>query len=66
MEFSTTYISTIVMLLALLFKTAGLNIGNEQITTAIEVIAALCAATKILYERFKKGGINIFGGRTNA
>ena len=66
MQFSTTYLSTIVMFLAFLAKVMGVEVGSEQLTTTVEVIVAFVAGVWILIERFKKGGITAFGTKINA
>jgi len=66
MQFSTTYLSTIVMFLVFLAKVIGVEVGSAELTTTVEVIVSFVAGVWIMIERFKKGGISIFGARINA
>lgn len=61
MQISTTYLSVIVMLVGEFLKWTGVEVGSEAITTTLITLIQFGAAIKILIERFKKGGVSIFG-----
>lgn len=60
-NYSLTYTGVIVFILVELFKFTGINVGNEAIVITITTLIQFVAAIVIIIERFKKGGINIFG-----
>ena len=65
MNYSLTYTSVIVLVLGEVLKIAGVEVGNETLTTTILTLVQIGGAITILIERFKKGGINAFGGKIN-
>lgn len=66
MNYSTQYISVIVLVLAELLKWSGLEVGNEALTTTTLTLCQVAGALWILKERVSKGGINWLGIKKNA
>ncbi len=62
-NFSLTYTSVIVLVIGEILKVAGVEIGNETLTTTVLTIIQVIGAITILVERFRKGGISIFGSK---
>lgn len=60
---SKTYLATFVSVLVTFLATFNVKLPytNEEITEAIYVIAGVLAGFKILYERYRKGGVSILG-----
>ena len=61
MNYSTTYISVIVAVVAELLKWSGVEVGSEALTTTVLTVVQVASAIWILIERFKKGGISALG-----
>jgi hypothetical protein len=62
-NFSTTYLSVIVLVIGEVLKATGINVGSEALTTTILTLIQVVSAVMILVERFKKGGITAFGAK---
>lgn len=62
---SLTYIGAIVSVLAFLSKVTNTELPAtpEEISNAFVLIAGLVGFVITLYGRFRKGDINLFGGR---
>ena len=60
---STTYISTIIMVLAQVLPLLGINVGSEELTTTAQTIVTVVAGLWILRERYGRGDISILGKR---
>jgi FtsH-binding integral membrane protein len=63
MQISSTYISTIVLVIIFIASKFNITLGNEEVTSWIEAILVIISAVKILYERWKKGGVSPLGVR---
>ena len=61
MTYSKTYLSVIVLALAEVIKWSGIDIGSEALTTTVLTLFQIGSGLLILWERFKKGGINALG-----
>ena len=61
MTYSKTYLGVLVVALAGLAKSLGLEIGSEAITTTVLTMAQFVGGLLVLFERYKKGGVNILG-----
>lgn len=61
--FSTTYTAVLVMVLAQVLPKIGVNVGNDELTTTVSVLASVVAGVWVLVQRYKAGGINVFGKR---
>jgi hypothetical protein len=61
---STTIISVIINLLAMVLPLLGISVGTDQLTTTIQVLVAIGTGLWIWKERVKKGDVNIAGLRT--
>jgi len=51
----------IVLALAEVIKWSGIDIGSEALTTTVLTLFQIGSGLLILWERFKKGGINALG-----
>ena len=60
---SKTYILVIVSLLNQLLQWAGVTVVEGQIEIFLNIGVGIITAFGIAYERFQKGGINMFGVR---
>lgn len=60
---SRTYIATFVSVLVTILATFNVKLPNttEEITEAVYVIVGVIASLKILYERYRKGGVSFLG-----
>lgn len=58
---SKIYISAILAVIAFLYQKAGLNFVETDWTMTITNIVQFGTAIVILFERYKKGDINVFG-----
>ena len=65
---SKTFIATFIGFLASLLGMFDVKLPytNEQISEAVFVIITTLSALKVLYERYQKGGVTIFGFKTKA
>ena len=63
---STTYIANIVTFLTLVLPVFGVHIvDTDAFTTGIMQVVGVLSTAYVFYGRYKAGGINIFGLRTN-
>lgn len=62
-NYSLTYIGTIVLFLSFIVKLLNLNIGNAELTTTVETIAAIIGALLAFIGRYRLGGITRLGMR---
>lgn len=62
--YSTTYLAQIVILVAFALKVFKIEISTEELTTIISSIMVLGGALWTLYQRHKKGDINVVGVKT--
>lgn len=60
---SKTYIGVLVLLISSLLKGAGVEIGDEQITSFLLTGAEIVGAIVALYGRYAAGGITVFGAK---
>jgi hypothetical protein len=60
---SQTYIGVIVMLLSVFLPKLGLNIGSDELTTTVSVLATTVGALWAFWGRYRLGGINAAGLR---
>ena len=60
---SQTYIAILVMVGGALLPKLGLEIGNDDLTTAVSVIAVIIGAIWAMVRRYLMGGINAAGIR---
>lgn len=58
---SSTYIATVVAILAQLLPFIGINVGSEALTTTAQTLIVIASGLWILKERFKKGDVTFFG-----
>ena len=60
---STTYTAVILNILSFILPKIGIEVGSEAVTTTVQTIVTIATGIWILVERYKKGGITIFGTR---
>ena len=58
---SSTYIATFVSILSVVLPLLGVHVGGEALTTTLQTLFIVVSGLWVLKERFKKGGVNIFG-----
>jgi uncharacterized membrane protein len=63
MNYSTTYVSVIVMILAQVLPKLGIEVGSEMLTTTISTLATIISGLYLVYKRWLRGDVNIFGVR---
>lgn len=61
MDFSKTYVSAIVAILATLLPRVGVEIGSEELTSLISAIVVVVSGLVIIYRRYMKGDITLVG-----
>ena len=61
--YSTTYASVAVMVLAEVLPKLGITLGNDELTTTVQVLATIAGGLYILVKRYQAGGISIAGLR---
>lgn len=61
MNISTTYIAVIVNLLAVLLPKVGVEIGSDQLTSALQTLVAVASGVYLLIKRYRQGGVSILG-----
>ena len=61
MNYSSQYLSVIVLVIAELLKWSGIEVGSEALTTTVLTLCQVAGALWILKERVKKGGVNWLG-----
>jgi len=61
MSYSKTYTGVIVIALAELLKWFGIEVGGEALTTTVLTLFQIGGGILVLWERVKKGGVNILG-----
>ncbi len=62
---SQTYIGILVMLASVFLPKLGVNIGGDQLTAAISVIATIVGGLWAFWGRYRLGGVNAAGLRTS-
>lgn len=60
---SQTFLAVLVMVLAQVLPALGVEIGSDQITTTVTVLATIGAALWALVRRYQAGGVSIVGKR---
>lgn len=63
MPFSTTYASVVVMVLANVLPKLGITLGNDELTTTVQVLATIGGGLYLLVKRYQQGGISALGLR---
>lgn len=61
---SKTYLYVLVSALNHLFQYTGITVVPEGVETFVNVGVDIVSALGILYERYQRGGINLFGVRS--
>ena len=61
MPFSTTYIASIVGLLAVVLPMLGIEIGTEGLTEVVSAVVTVGTFAYVIYRRFNQGDITIAG-----
>ena len=61
--FSQTYAGIIVAALASLLPHIGVTLGNDQLTSFVQVILVIGGSVWALIRRYQAGGVSIFGKR---
>ena len=61
--YSLTWQSAIVFIIVWLLKTAGIGVEEGNVTTMVLTLVQVITAVGILYGRWRKKDINIFGKR---
>lgn len=64
-KMSQTYIAVIINLLVVVLPLLGIQVGGEELTITIQTITAVITGIWIMIRRYRSGGINIAGVRTN-
>ena len=49
------------MVLAQVLPKFGVVVGTDELTTTVATIVTIFAGIKVLYERYKRGDVSIFG-----
>lgn len=63
MTFSTTYIAVIVNLLSVILPKVGVEVGSDQLTSALQTLIAVASGIYLLIKRYREGGISVLGVR---
>ena len=63
MNYSLTYISTVVLFLTFLAKVLGYEVGSEALTTTVQVIVGFIATIGALWGRYRVGNVKWFGAK---
>ena len=63
MNYSQTYASVIIMVLAQVLPKLGVQIGNDAISTTVYTVISIGAGVYALYRRYKAGGVTAVGTR---
>ncbi len=63
MPVSTTYATVLVMVLSEILPKLGITLGNDELTTTVQVLATIGGGLYLLVKRYQAGGINILGLR---
>ena len=61
--YSGTYLSVIVIILAQLLPLIGVQVGSDELTTTIQTLVEIGAGIVILYKRWTRGDVGVFGFR---
>lgn len=61
--FSTTYLATIVSILATVLPLLEIQVGSEALTTTAQTIVIILSGLWVLKERFARGDISPLGVR---
>lgn len=61
MAYSSTYIATIISILATVLPLFGIQVGTEALTTTAQTIVIVLSGLWVLKERFNRGDITIAG-----
>jgi hypothetical protein len=62
-NYSGTYLSVIVGILAIILPKLGIEIGSEELTAWIGTTIFIVTQIVILYKRWVRGDISLFGSR---
>lgn len=60
---SQTFVSVYVIILANLLPRLGLNLGNDELTTTVQVLLTIGGAIWIAVRRKQAGGVTVVGKR---
>jgi uncharacterized membrane protein len=63
MKRSLTITSLFVFILVWIFQQTGMEIGESEVQTFIEVLLKIASLIGIYVGRIRKGDVSIFGGR---
>lgn len=58
---STTYVAQYVVLLGFALKLFKVEISSEELTTIVTAVMVLGGSLWTLYQRFKRGDVNVVG-----
>lgn len=61
---SQTYVSQIVIVLALVLPRLGLSVGSDELTSLVQGLAVAGGVLWTLWRRYQAGGLTIVGSRT--
>ena len=61
MTYSKTFLSVIVLVVTEVLKLAGISVGGEEVMITTLTLFQIGSGALILWERFKKGGVNVWG-----
>lgn len=61
MNYSQTYLATIVSILAFILPKLGIEIGSEALTTTIQTILVVGSGIWIMVRRYQAGGVTKLG-----
>lgn len=63
MQFSQTYVATIVALLAFFLPKLGVTVGSDELTSIIQGLVVAVSGIWVLVRRYRAGGVNVIGKR---
>jgi hypothetical protein len=61
MEYSRTYGAAIAGLLALLLRSSGLEVKDEELLVVVTNLIQVASFVVIMWERYKRGGVHLSG-----
>lgn len=62
-KMSTTILSSIVSILAVVLPLLGIDVGSEQLTTTIQTILIVGSGLWVWKERVARGDVSVLGAR---
>lgn len=62
-NYSTTYVATFIIILSALLRSLGIEIADENLSIAVEVLVTIVSGLWILKERYKRGDLHVTGER---